>query len=76
MALVRSLRHLSMEKAGPHLAVECTYSIIRDLDGRLCLQIDTYGSTGRKVPGGKSQSMRFTPEAIAQLRSLLETHFR
>ncbi len=76
MALVTSLQHLSMEKAGPHLGAKCTYSIIRDLDGRLCLQIDTYGSAGRKIPGGKSQSMRFTPEAIAQLRSVLETHFR
>jgi len=76
MALVQSMRHLSLEKAGPHLPVECTYSIIRDLDGRLCLQIDTYGSAERKVPGGKSQSMRFTPEAIVQLRLVLETHFR
>jgi hypothetical protein len=76
MALVQRLRHLSLEKAGPHLPVECTYSVVLDLQGRRCLQIDTYGSAGRKVPGGKSQSMRFTPEAIAQLKSILESHFR
>ena len=76
MALVQKLQHLSLEKAGPHLPVECTYSVVLDLQGRRCLQIDTYGSKGRKLPGKKSQSVTFTPDAIAQLRSVLETHFR
>jgi hypothetical protein len=76
MALVQKLRHLSLEKAGAHLPVECTYSVILDLQGRRCLQIDTYGSSGRKLPGKKSQSLRFTPEALAQLKSILESHFR
>ncbi len=76
MALVRTLRHLSLEKAGAHLPVECTYSIVLDLQGRRCLQIDTYGSPGRKLPGKKSQSVRFTPDALRELRSILETQFR
>lgn len=76
MALVQDLRHLSLEKAGTHLPVECTYSLVRDLKGRACLQIDTYGSPGRKLRGKKSQSLRLTPEAIVQLRSILEKHFR
>jgi hypothetical protein len=40
------------------------------------LQIDTYGSVDRKLPGKKSQSLRFAPEAINQLREILDSHFR
>jgi hypothetical protein len=35
------------------------------------LQIDTYGSARRKIVGKKSQSMRFLPEAIKQLKEIL-----
>lgn len=50
---------------------DCTYSIIRGSDGRKSLQIDTYGSAHRKMPDKKSQSIRFSPEAITQLREIL-----
>jgi hypothetical protein len=50
---------------------DCTYSIIEGEDGRKSLQVDTYGSALRKMPGKKSQSIRFSPEAIQQLRRIL-----
>lgn len=71
MALVRRLEEQALEKGSPHKEVECTYSIV---DGQY-LQIDTYGSNERKMPGKKSQSIRFAPEAIAQLKALLQKHF-
>ena len=71
MALVRKLEEQKLEKGTPHTEVECTYSIV---DGQF-LQIDTYGSKMRKIPGKKSQSIRFAPEAIAQLKTLLQTRF-
>jgi hypothetical protein len=71
MAVVRRLEKLTLEKGSAHSEVECTYSIVDDKDGRY-LQIDTYGSTTRKIPGKKSQSIRFAPEAIKQLKSLLQ----
>jgi hypothetical protein len=74
MAIIRSLRRLTLEKGTPHTEVECTYSIVDDRKGRH-LQIDTYGSTTRKIPGKKSQSIRFAPEAIEQLKILLKEHF-
>jgi len=71
MALVRKLEEQKLEKDSPHMEVECTYSIV---DGQY-LQIDTYGSKERQIPGKKSQSIRFAPEAIAQLKTLLQEHF-
>lgn len=70
MALVCELCEQKLEKGGLHEKVRCTYSIV---DGQL--QIDTYGSEKREVPGQKSQTIRFTKEAVAQLKAILEKHF-
>jgi len=74
MAIVRKLERLVLEKGSPHSEVQCTYSIVDQKDGRY-LQIDTYGSPARKLPGKKSQSIRFAPEAIEQLKVVLARHF-
>ena len=72
MAIVRELKRITLEHSTPHTELkDCTYSIIYDDDGRKSLQIDTYGSAQRKMPGKKSQSLRFAPEAIDQLRRIL-----
>jgi hypothetical protein len=70
MAIVRKLERITLERGSSHTEVNCTYSIIQDRDGK-SLQIDTYGSANRKMPDKKSQSIRFSPEAIAQLREIL-----
>lgn len=74
MALVRRLDQVQLDSDVPHKEVECTYSLIADEQGRY-LQIDTYGSSERKIPGKKSQSIRFAPEAVEQLKLLLKQHF-
>jgi hypothetical protein len=74
MAFVRQMEQLALQKDSPHTEVECTYSFVTD-QGHRFLQIDTYGSTTRKIPGKKSQSIRFAPEAIEQLKILLQRHF-
>jgi hypothetical protein len=72
MAIVRKLTPIKLERDTKHSDVEdCTYSIIYGDDGSKSLQIDTYGSAQRKFPGKKSQSLRFTPEALDQLRRIL-----
>jgi hypothetical protein len=72
MAIVRKLTRITLERGTSHTeAKDCTYSIIQDDHGRKALQIDTYGSANRKMLGKKSQSLRFTPEAINQLRRIL-----
>ena len=70
MAIVRKLGRIILEHSSPHSEASCTYSIIQDDEGK-SLQIDTYGSAHRKMPDKKSQSIRFSPEAIAQLRDIL-----
>lgn len=74
MAVVRRIEQQNLEKGAAHTEVECTYSIVDDAQGR-SLQIDTYGSKDRKMPGKKSQSIRFAPEAIEQLKVLLKEKF-
>jgi hypothetical protein len=75
MAIVRRLEHVALEKDTAHTEVDCTYSIVHDDRGEVYLQIDTYGSKARQIPGKKSQSIRFAPEAIEQLKSLLARSF-
>lgn len=71
MAIVRKLERITLEGSTKHTELEsCTYSIIQSNDGKY-LQIDSYGSAQRKMRGGKSQSIRFSPEAISQLRKIL-----
>jgi hypothetical protein len=75
MAIVRRLEPQALEKDTPHTEVDSTYSIVHDGNGRAYLQIDTYGSKSRQILGKKSQSIRFAPEAIEQLKMLLAKHF-
>lgn len=75
MAIIRKLVPVTLDRDSRHTEVECTYTIVADDDGKKYLQIDTYGSVDRKIPGKKSQSMRFSPEAIDQLKAILEAEF-
>lgn len=75
MAIVRKLKLVIPEKFVPHSEVDCTYSIIKDPEGLRYLQIDTYGSSSRREIGMKSQTIRFNPEAIGQLKAILDTEF-
>jgi len=56
-----------------HKEAEATFSIIETETGETQLQIDTYGSAERedKTPGHRAQSLRFSKEAMAQLKSIL-----
>jgi hypothetical protein len=72
MALIRQLEKTSMSRNSVHEEVECTYTVFTGEDGRSYLQIDTYGSSRRQFRGKKSQTVQFGPEALAQLRALLD----
>jgi hypothetical protein len=74
MALVDHLERRTVEGGAEHRPVECTYSIVSDKSGP-CLQIDIYGSADRKIPGKKSQSLRFNLEAIRELRAIIDANF-
>ena len=71
MALIESIKAQPLQSVAKHSAVECTYTVVI-ADDRKCLQLDTYGSAGRAIPGKKSQSLRFSPEALQQLKHIIQ----
>lgn len=75
MATIRELELRILEKYTRHTDAEGTYSIIYESDGEKVLQIDTYGSKNRRIPGKVSQSIRFSPEGLKQLKRILKEHF-
>ena len=76
MAIVKHLEFLDLQVEAKHTDSRATYSLIKDGNGVAYLQIDTYGSTERKFQDKKSQSIRFAPTAIAELKSLIDRHFK
>jgi|CXWL01.1.fsa_nt_gi hypothetical protein len=72
--MVRRLELLSMNRDAPHKDVECSYSFVTHPTGERCLQLDTYGSSERKVKGGKNQSIRMNEAALRQLYELIRQH--
>ena len=76
MAIVRKLEKLDGITPARHTEAQCTYAIVRDDDGKSYLQVDTYGSATRQIRGKKSQSIRFSPEAVVQLRRIIESELR
>jgi hypothetical protein len=74
MALVKKLERLALDRPFVHAEVDCTYTVFES-DGKRYLQLDTYGSPTRKIPGKKSQSLQLGPTAITQLKDLLKAQF-
>lgn len=75
MAIVRKLEPITLEVDTKHTETNCTYAIVMDKAGEKYLQIDTYGSKKRKIAGKKSQSIRFSSEAIEQLKSIIAKEY-
>lgn len=71
MALIKSLNKGMKERDSVHNITECKYFIFTDINGSKILQLDTYGSDKRKIPGKVSQSIQFSSEAIEQLKEIL-----
>jgi hypothetical protein len=75
LAIVRKLDKGSAKALVKHSETEATYSLVTDRDGQKYLQIDTYGSAERKIPGKTSQSIRLSKEALLHLVRVVETEF-
>jgi hypothetical protein len=71
MALITKFKKINIGRNAKHSNVDCTYTFIDD-EGKRYLQLDTYGSSSRKLKGKKSQSLRFSPEAIKQLKKIID----
>jgi hypothetical protein len=71
VAIIHELRNQPLERDVEHSEAAATYTVISAPDGGIYLQIDTYGSSNREMPGKKSQSIRFSPKAIIELKQIL-----
>ncbi|WP_238944680.1 hypothetical protein [Allofranklinella schreckenbergeri] len=71
MALVSAITHKPLQAISKHTEVECTYTVV-DVEGEKQLQLDTYGSASRDIPGKKSQSLRLNSQAIQQLKEIIK----
>jgi hypothetical protein len=74
MALIRSFTRKNMERNSLHEEIDATYTIF-ERDGRIVLQIDSYGSTDRQIPGKKSQSIQLDRVGAEALYKLLKGEF-
>lgn len=75
MAIVRRLQQNQLEVQSSHTETQATWSLVRDKDGQRYLQVDTYGSPSREIPGKKSQSIRFSEDALRQIQEIIARHF-
>lgn len=72
MALVKQLKRSSLQKYSIHGLVDCTYCTFVK-GGSPYLQLDTYGSKTREMPGKKSQSLQFDRESLIKLREIIDS---
>ncbi len=75
MELIDNLIKGFKDRESIHKITEGSYFIVNDERGRKYLQIDTYGSADREMPGKISQSLQFSPESIKQLKEILSREF-
>lgn len=75
MAFIKAIVRDDREVKGLHPSVvECKY-LIGERDGRRILQLNTYGSEEREIPGKLSQTLQFDQSAAKDLWTLLKREF-
>ena len=76
MALIRKIDEANRSDRvfRPRVEVRCEYLIRADSSGKQFLQINTYASAEAQTDGVK-QTLQFSPEAIAELRKILNEKF-
>jgi len=66
MAVIRSFELKELRSSTIHSEAEATISMIDTTDEKF-IQIDTYGSKERAIPGKTSQSLRLSKAAFDEL---------
>jgi hypothetical protein len=74
VALLRDFARIEKETNRVHESVECGWTRFEQ-DGRVYLQLDTYGSSGRKIPGKVSQSIQLDEGAARELDGIIRQTF-
>ncbi len=74
MAFVRRFEQKNMERNSLHKEIGATYSVF-GIDDKRIVQIDTYGSADREIPGKKSQTIQLDREGAENLFLILKNEF-
>jgi hypothetical protein len=74
LALVTKFEKLDSERYQLHEEVEAKYAVF-ERDGKGFVQINTYGTTGREIPGKVSQSIQLDQRGAEQLTRILKQAF-
>jgi hypothetical protein len=74
MALIRRFTHQHRERVSLHDEIDATYSSF-ERDGRILLQIDTYGRNTRQVPGKVSQTIQLDQQGALALYGIIKREF-
>ncbi len=75
MALIRSFELKSMERNSVHKEIGATYTPFHK-DGKTFIQIDSYGTSDRQIPGKKSQSIQLDETGAKTLFAILKREFQ
>lgn len=74
MALISRFEERPIVPSRVHDEVTCGFATAQ-LGGRTILQLETYGSRSRKIPGKVSQSIQIDERAARELKRILERSF-
>lgn len=75
MALITEFTKINKERQSAHGPVECAYSIFTDGSGKSYLQLETFGSKERKIPGKTSQAIQLDETGAAKLKEIIQQAF-
>lgn len=74
MALITQFAEVNKDENRVHEGVECGYTIF-ERAGSHYLQLDTYGSRGRKFQGKVSKSIKLDERSAGELQALIRRAF-
>jgi hypothetical protein len=74
MALIKHFDSVPSDSQRVHGPVTCGYRTFT-ADGRRILQLDTYGSADRMIPGKISQSLQLDADSARELLKIIEGAF-
>lgn len=75
MALIRTFTRRERDRVSLHDEIEATYTSF-ERDGRVIVQIDTYGRDTRQVPGKQSQTIQLDRDGAEALYRILKREFQ
>ncbi len=75
MALVRTIEPGQKDIRAVHNTTSCTYSVFIDENGSPYLQLDTYGSAEREIPGRVKQTLQFNQDSAERLVDIFREVF-